>query len=77
MPRGKYTRCRINEWVMLWGCRKGATALSYINEATFDNDGYMARRYYAVCEKHYQWLNRSEDQLDIDYPEWELLHANV
>jgi hypothetical protein len=72
MPRSAIPRCKIIEFVYDMNCRRNSVDNSYIDEPYY-KDGElvgMRRLLIPLCQSHYDWINRPEPLLDLDYEDW-------
>jgi hypothetical protein len=49
----------------MW-CRLKATRMSYLHEPY-----YRERKEIPLCKDHWDWLERSDEDENVDYPEWQ------
>jgi hypothetical protein len=72
MPKGVYTRCDIGEWDPIMWCNRKAVTTGWLHEPY-----YTERKYFPLCKDHNAWLERPDQDADIDYGDWIKNNADV
>jgi len=72
MRKTATVKCKVWEFDIGKGCRRNSVDNSYIDEPYY-KDGEllgMRRLLIPLCQSHYDWINRPEALLDLDYEDW-------